>query len=166
MANQTSPAPTPATQMAANDDSSERTLHLVRAFEAPCQVVYDAWTDPRQIIQWWGPKGVTVAEHAFDIRPGGHWRTNKRGPDGVDHIASGVYHELSPPERLVMSWAWESAGVRGHETLLTIEFKDLGNQRCELHLTQELFESIDSRRRHEEGWCSSFECLTDYLGEA
>lgn len=159
MANQSS-----AVQSAASDDSRARALHLVRIFEAPRQAVYDAWTDPRQIIQWWGPKGFTVAEHAFDMRPGGRWRTNKRGPDGGDHIASGVYHELSPPGRLVMSWAWESEGVRGHETLLTIELEELGDHRCELRLTQELFENTESRRLHEEGWCSSFECLTDYLG--
>ena len=165
MVSQTSPAPTLASQIAANDDSSARVLRLVRAFEAPRQAVYDAWTDPRQIIQWWGPKGFTVAEHAFDMRPGGRWRTNKRGPDKVDHIAGGVYHELSPPERLVMSFAWETDGVRGHETLLTIELKDLGGQRCELHLTQELFESAEACRGHEDGWCSSFECLTDYLAE-
>jgi len=164
MASQSSPTPMPATQVTASEDRSARILNLVRTFDAPQRVVYHAWTDPKKIIQWWGPKGVTVAEHAFDMRPGGRWRTNKRGADGVDHIASGVYHELSPPERLVMSWAWETDGVRGHETLLTIEMKDLGDDRCELRLTQELFESAESCRGHEDGWCSSFECLSDYLG--
>lgn len=154
-----------AARTAVSEGRDARILHLVRTFEAPRQAVYDAWTDPQQVIQWWGPKGFTVAEHAFDMRPGGRWRTNKRGPDEVDHIASGVYHELSPPERLVMSFAWETDGVRGHETLLTIVLKDLGDQRCELRLTQERFESAESCRDHEQGWCSSFECLTDYLGK-
>jgi len=163
MASQSSPMPAQAAHVAAGNDRDARVLNLVRIFDAPRQAVFDAWTDPKQIIQWWGPQGVSVAEHAFDMRPGGRWRTNKRGAEGVDHIASGVYHEIAPPERLVMSWAWETDGVRGHETLLTIELDDLGDDRCQLRLTQELFESAEACHGHEEGWCSAFECLTEYL---
>jgi hypothetical protein len=61
-------------------------------------------------------------------------------PEGKDHIVSGVYREITRPERLVLTWAWEEEGVRGHETLVTIELAETpGGTRLEL--TQEGFES-------------------------
>jgi uncharacterized protein YndB with AHSA1/START domain len=74
------------------------------------------------------------------VRVGGAWRTVMSSPEGKDHIVSGVYREITRPERLVLTWAWEEEGVRGHETLVTIELAETpGGTRLEL--TQEGFES-------------------------
>jgi uncharacterized protein YndB with AHSA1/START domain len=98
----------------------------------------------------------------LDVRPGGAWRTTMRDPDGQDHIVSGVYRDIVPPSRLVFTWGWETGGPRGHETVVTIElFETPDGTRLELH--QEVFESADSRGRHEHGWVSCFESLEEAL---
>ena len=86
-----------------------------------------------------GPKGFTVPACTLDVRAGGTWRTVMRSPEGKDHIVSGVYREITPPERLVFTWAWEE-GKRGYDTVVTIElFETPGGTRLEL--THEGFES-------------------------
>jgi len=127
-------------------------------------MVFEAWTVPEQIVRWWGPEGCHIPEYRIDMREGGAWRTVMRGERG-DNIVSGVIHEISPPNRLVFSWAWETDGERGHETVVTIDLRDLGEDRTELSLTQREFETADSCEQHSLGWNSSFDCLDTYLGE-
>ena len=144
--------------------TSDKTLRIVRVFDAPIEMVFAAWTVPEQLVQWWGPEGHHVPEYRIDMREGGAWRTVMRDADGGDHIVSGVYHEISPPNRLVFSWAWETDGERGHETLITIDLRTLGAQ-TELILTQREFETKESCELHSLGWNSSFACLDSYLKE-
>ena len=150
-------------------------LNLSRSFAAPRERVFRAFTSPAQLARWWGPKGFTVPACTLDVRAGGAWRTVMRSPEGKDHIVSGVYREILPPERLVFTWAWEeegSAGApparcrlpRGHETVVTIElFEISGGTRLEL--THELFATEDSRNAHRDGWSSCLDCLEEALAE-
>ncbi len=55
-------------------ESDPRSIIGVREFEAPRDLVFSAWTDPRHLAQWWGPNGFTTTTHSFDLRPGGVWR--------------------------------------------------------------------------------------------
>lgn len=142
----------------------DRVLCLRRTFDAPRERVFRAWTDPEQLVRWWGPRGFTVPEHAMDVREGGAWRTTMRSPEGRDHVVSGVYREIDPPRRLAFTWGWETDGVRGHETLVTVELHERDGG-TELVLTQATFETADGRDRHEEGWSSSLDCLADALAE-
>jgi uncharacterized protein YndB with AHSA1/START domain len=82
-----------------------------------------------------------------------------RSPDGKDHTVSGIYRALEPPRRLVFTWGWDDdAGMRGHETEVTVTFEPTtGGTR--MVLTQQGFADADSRGRHEHGWGSSFVCL-------
>lgn len=153
-----------ASPAGAAEAQSEKTLRIVRVFDAPIAMVFEAWTVPEQLVQWWGPDGHHVPEYRIDMREGGAWRTVMRDADGGDHIVSGVIHEISPPERLVFSWAWETDGERGHETVITIALRPLGAQ-TELTLTQREFETVESCELHGMGWNSSFDCLETYLGE-
>ncbi len=152
-----------AARAAKTEAIPETTLRLVRTLDAPIAMVFDAWTVPEQIVRWWGPEGFSVPEYRIEVREGGAWRTVMRGPDG-EHIVSGVYHEISRPDRLAFSWAWESDGERGHETLVTIALRDLGG-RTELTLTQREFENEEACEMHGHGWTSSFVCLDAHLGE-
>ena len=77
--------------MAANTTSAdvatlagEREIVAARVFAAPRALVFTPWTDPRHIVQWWGPNGFTTTIHEMDVRPGGVWRFVMHGPDGVD----------------------------------------------------------------------------------
>jgi uncharacterized protein YndB with AHSA1/START domain len=139
-------------------------LRLSRSFAAPRDRVFRAFTSPAQLVRWWGPKGFTVPACTLDVRAGGAWRTVMRSPEGKDHIVSGVYREIIPPERLVLTWAWEEDGARGHETVVTIElFETPGGTRLEL--THERFETEDSRNAHRDGWSSCLDCLEEALAE-
>jgi uncharacterized protein YndB with AHSA1/START domain len=139
-------------------------LRLSRSFAAPRDRVFRAFTAPAQLARWWGPKGFTVPACTLDVRVGGAWRTVMRSPEGKDHIVSGVYREITPPERLVFTWAHEEEGTRGHETLVTIELAETpGGTRLEL--THEGFESEHARDRHAEGWSSCLDCLEEALAD-
>lgn len=139
-------------------------LLLTRLFDAPRQLVFDAWTRPEHLERWQGaPEGFTMVEHDVDLRPGGIFRLCMRSPDGVDHRLQGVYREIVAPERLVFTHAWLGADcVPGRETLVTITFAAEGN-RTRLTLRQTGFASIGARDGHGEGWNSTLDRLGRYL---
>ena len=78
-----------------------REIVITRLIAAPPELVFDAWTDPKQIGRWWGPNGFTTTTHSMDVRPGGVWRFVMHGPDGRDYQNKIVYREVKRPERLV-----------------------------------------------------------------
>ena len=76
-------------------------LKLTRVFNAPVQTVWDAWTDPEKLAQWWGPRGFTITTHSKDLRPGGSWIYTMHGPDGVDYPNNTDYFEVEECKKLV-----------------------------------------------------------------
>jgi uncharacterized protein YndB with AHSA1/START domain len=82
---------------------AEREITITRVFNAPCAMVFKAWTDPKQIAQWWGPKGFTNPVCEFDARVGGAIRVHMRAPDGNVYPMGGEVREIVPPERLVFT---------------------------------------------------------------
>jgi uncharacterized protein YndB with AHSA1/START domain len=76
-------------------------IAITRVYDAPVKLVWDAWTDPDQAAQWWGPRGFTITTHSKDLRPGGKWVYTMHGPDGVDYPNIATYHEVEPQKRLV-----------------------------------------------------------------
>ena len=76
-------------------------FHITRVYDAPVAAVWDAWTDPAQVAQWWGPRGFTITTHSKDLRPGGTWNYTMHGPDGVDWPNKTVYHEVEKHRKLV-----------------------------------------------------------------
>lgn len=73
------------------NEMSDRTLTLKRTFNAPIKLVWEAWSQPGHISQWWGPKGMktTVIEHNFEV--GGQWKYTMKMPNGNDFITDGEY---------------------------------------------------------------------------
>ena len=82
---------------------NERTVNIVRVFDAPRALVWKAWTDPNMMAQWFGPRGFTIPLCELDVRPGGSLRIVMRGPDGNEYPMKGVFREVVVPERLVFS---------------------------------------------------------------
>lgn len=82
-------------------ESSKWDLVMTREFDAPRELVFKAWTDSRQVAQWWGPKGFTNPVCELDVRVGGAMRIHMRAPDGVVYPMTGVFEEIAAPERLV-----------------------------------------------------------------
>jgi uncharacterized protein YndB with AHSA1/START domain len=96
-------------------------LLITRVFNAPRELVWKAWTDPRQARQWWGPRDYPAVHTEMDVRPGGRWRSCLRSTEtGQELWNGGVFREVAPPERLVFTFAWEAEGERGLETVVTV----------------------------------------------
>ncbi len=82
-------------------DSDSRSIIGIRDFDAPRELVFAAFTDPKHLAQWWGPNGFTTTTSSFEFRPGGVWRFVMHGPDGRDYQNRVTFDEIVPPERLV-----------------------------------------------------------------
>ena len=81
---------------------AEPELRLTRMFDAPRQLVWDAWTRPEHLERWQGaPEGMTVTLLEKDLRPGGRFKLCMRAPDGAEYWLQGEYLEVVPPERLI-----------------------------------------------------------------
>jgi len=81
----------------------EATVTLTRVYDAPRDLMWRAWTDPKHMAQWFGPRGFTSSVPELDVRVGGNLRIVMHGPDGNDYPMKGVFREVVPPERLVFS---------------------------------------------------------------
>ena len=79
---------------------SDREMVFTRVVAAPRELVWSAWTDPEQVILWWGPKGFTNTTHQMEVKPGGIWRYTMHGPDGTDWPNLITYHVVQAPARL------------------------------------------------------------------
>jgi uncharacterized protein YndB with AHSA1/START domain len=76
---------------------------LTRIFDAPRTLVWKAWTDPKMMGRWFGPRGFTSIVRELDVRVGGGLRIVMRGPDGNEYPMKGEFREVIPPERLVFT---------------------------------------------------------------
>jgi uncharacterized protein YndB with AHSA1/START domain len=145
--------------------TADRTLVIERVFKASPERVFRAWTDPQILVKWWGPEGLNTPDFNMDVRSGGAWRTVMASPKGDKHIVSGVYREITPPTRLVMTWGWEQDdGSRGHETVVELTFEPAPDGNTKMTLVQAEFESVEQRDSHNMGWDSSFKDLERMLG--
>jgi uncharacterized protein YndB with AHSA1/START domain len=146
--------------------ASESELVMTRVFDAPRELVFEAWTDPDRVAAWWGPKGFTTISYDMDIRPGGAYRFCMRSPDGTDYWKQGVYREVIAPERLVFTFAWVNAdGSLDREMLVTVTF-DAEGDKTRMTFRQGPFETVAKRDDHRRGWTSTFERFAEYLANA
>ena len=94
--------------------------------DAPRELVFRAYTDPKLFAQWWGPARYTNVIEKFDQRTGGEWRVTQRAADGAEFGFRGVNHAVEAPERICQTF--EYLGVPGHVALQTATFESLGNK--------------------------------------
>ncbi len=105
----------------------------MREFDAPRELVWSAWTDPKHLAQWWGPYGFTTTTESMQFRPAGIWRFVMHGPDGRDYANRITYEEIVRPERLVYrhGGGGETEAVQFRTT---VTFEELGGNRTRLTL--------------------------------
>lgn len=106
---------------------TDRELVFNRVFDAPRELVFEAWTDPKHVGHWWGPNGFTITTHEMDVRPGGVWRFIMHGPDGVDYENKIVYTEIVKPERLVYLHGSDEEDESG-QFQVTVTFAEQGSK--------------------------------------
>jgi uncharacterized protein YndB with AHSA1/START domain len=99
-------------------------IELIRVYEAPVKVVWDAWTDLQQVEQWWGPRGFTVTTKSKDLQPNGKWLYTMHGPDGTAYPNITTYHVVLKYEKLV----YDHGGNDEREKLFTVSVTFKENQ--------------------------------------
>ena len=146
--------------------AQDRVLLFTRVFNAPRSIVFRAWTDPRQLVQWFAPEGFSVTFLEMDVRPGGAWRKCMRSPEGVDYRRRGNYLEVVEPERLVFTYISDDpASDPEHETVVTMIFEEQGEKTL-MTFRQQEFESVAARDSHNFGWTSCMQRFANYLEQA
>ncbi len=138
-------------------------LRITRRVRAPQEKVFRAFTDATLLRQWWGPKSFTLVKAEVDLRPGGAFHFEMRSDAGTLRRLSGTYREVRPFDRLVHTWIWGEGDLAGVETLVTMEFHDLGGV-TELRLTHVL-PTTTARDQHGWGWNGLFERLDQLFTE-
>ena len=108
--------------------SDPRTMIGTRIYDAPRELVWQAWTDPKHLAQWWGPDGFTTTTSAFEQRPGGVWRFVMHGPDGRDYQNRITFDEIVKPERIVYRHGGGGEDVEPVQFKVTVTFEELGGK--------------------------------------
>lgn len=128
----------------------QRTLELQRTLDAPRQRVFELWTDPQAIKQWFGGDSVTVEHVELDLRVGGSYLIRVKEEEGHT-LVSGEFLFVEPPERLVYTWTMDGPLMSTEENVVRVAFKEQG-QRTEIYLTHGPFADDEVRAAHEQGW--------------
>ena len=136
---------------------------IVRRIKAPPAKVYAALTEPRLMIQWWGPDAGPTLSAEADVRPGGRLSVVFRLLNGDEHNPTGVYQEVVPERKLVFTWEWP--GMPERESLVTFLLAPIEGG-TELTLIHERLPDDEARKTHEEGWSGLLDKLPIFLGDA
>lgn len=116
------------------DGTSDREITLTRVFDAPRALVWEAWTDPKHVDHWMGPRGYLTRTLEMNARPGGRWRYIMRGPDGTDYDNRIAYLKMVPLERLVYDHGSDK-DADPDRFRVTVTFEAMGEQtRLTMHL--------------------------------
>ena len=139
-----------------------RAITLRRTIPARRGEVFRAWTDPAELKRWWARPGFTVVDAQVDLRIGGGFRIDTRPDVGNVFSVFGSYREVRPPERLVYTWAWQGTRMDGIETLVTVDFREAG-QDTEVLLTHEGFDTRGDHTAHRDAWIGCFDRLSQAI---
>lgn len=152
-------------------------VDITRKFNAPVERVWQAWTTPQMVKEWWGPETYSCPEAKMDVRVGGKSLLAMKGPDGKVQYSGGTYIEVVPKEKLVTTdqftdengrfMSAKDAGMPGGEewpdmSRITIEFKKIGDNESEIHLVHEGI----PKSMHDDcvsGWSSSIDKLQNLV---
>ena len=97
---------------------------ITREFDAPRELLFRAHTDPELLVQWLGPRDLTMTIDHHDVRDGGAWRFTHRDADGNEYGFRGVYHGTPSPDGIIRTFEFE--GMPGHVSLETLTFEENG----------------------------------------
>lgn len=148
--------------MAARNKSNE--IRITRIYDAPVQAVWDAWTDPKQVAQWWGPRGFTLTTHGKELKPGGYWNYTMHGPDGTDYPNKTHYLEVEEHAKLVYDHG--ANDDRPPLFRVTVLFSDMkGKTKMEMSMALATPEAAEETRKFikKAGGDSTWDRLAEYL---
>lgn len=137
-------------------------IRITRVFDAPQQLVWNAWTTPAMLVHWFGCAAFSTVDAEADVREGGNWRVVLRTPDGEDIPCYGSYTAVRPIDHLAFTHQWEKQPVEvnpaHHRTLVEVDLIAEG-EKTRMHFRQTGLVSEASRDSHVGGWCDSMDAL-------
>ena len=138
-------------------------LLLEREFRAPREIVFEVWSEPKHLANWWGPNGFSMPSCEVDFRVGGKYRICMRSPEGEDHWVRGEYKVIDEPHRLVFTWLRENSdGSIWCDTLVEVNFESNGDS-THFRMHQSGFGSATHRDEHRGGWSECLNRLAAYV---
>ena len=148
-------------------EPGKQEIIMTREFDAPRELVFKAYTDPKLYVQWLGPRKYKMILEKFEPRDGGSWRFIHKDKDGNEFGFHGVHHEIAPPERIIQTFEFEGLPEKGHVTLETARFEALPGNRTRV-TSQSVFQSVTDRdgmlqSGMEEGLNDSYNRLDEVL---
>ena len=142
-------------------NTADRELRISRLLDAPVELVWEVWTNPEHIKNWWGPDGFTNTITKMEIKPGGEWNLIMHGPDGTDYKNKSVFKEIIKHKKFVYEH------ISGPKFLATVTFESRGNQTfLEWHMlfrTKEEFIQTVKMFKADEGLKQNIAKLNIYL---
>lgn len=137
------------------DNVADREVVISRTFNAPRELVWEAWTNPKHIVHWWGPNGFITTIESMDLRVGGEWRYLMVGLDGTRYPNHMIYKEITPLSKIVSDHGdgervWFEATVTMHDvnggTLVTI--RQLFPSKESRDMVVEQYGAIEGGKQH------------------
>ena len=144
-----------------SNETSDRELIITRTLKAPIDLVWEVWTNPEHIANWWGPNGFTNTITTMDVTPGGKWNLVMHGPDGKDYKNESVFKEVILHEKIVYEH------VSYPKFIATINFHEQGDETAitwhMLFETREQFVNVVKTFKADEGLKQNIEKIEVYL---
>jgi uncharacterized glyoxalase superfamily protein PhnB/uncharacterized protein YndB with AHSA1/START domain len=139
----------------------DREIKLSRLLNAPIELVWEVWTNPDHIKNWWGPNGFTNTIHLMDVKEGGEWSFTMHGPDATDYKNKSIFKEIIKHKKIVYEH------ISGPKFLATVEFEPKGNKTSVtwhmLFESREQFIQVVKTFKADEGLKQNIEKLDRYV---
>jgi uncharacterized protein YndB with AHSA1/START domain len=152
------------------NNTADRELIISRIVDAPRELVWEAMTNPKHVVHWWGPRGFVDTIEEMDVRPGGVWKHVMRGPDGAIYPNKSIFKEVARPERLVFSHGGRRTGGPGVSFIATWTFDTVPTAKTKVTIRM-VFPSTEKRDfivkefGALEGGKQTLERLSEYLAK-
>jgi uncharacterized protein YndB with AHSA1/START domain len=129
-------------------NTSDCEIVLTRVLNAPRELVWLAWTDPKHVCHWWGPRGFSTTIEKMDFRVGGAWEHTMHGPDGANYPNKSIFKEIVPLERITYSHGGgrEDGETPGANFIATWTFETVDGDKTRL-TGRMVFHSKEARDR-------------------
>jgi uncharacterized protein YndB with AHSA1/START domain len=148
--------------------SADRELVITRNFAFPRELVWEAMTNPKHVVNWWGPRGFSTTIEEMKVKPGGTWKHVMHGPDGTDYPNKSIFTEVEKPSRIVYTHAGSRAGGPGVAFVSTWTFDAPKPDQTKVTIRM-VFPTVDERDRvvrefgAAEGGKQTLERLNEFL---
>lgn len=142
------------------EKAENREIRITRTLKAPIELVWEVWTNPEHIAQWWGPNGFSSTIHKMEVEEGGEWQLTMHGPDGTNYPNKSVYKEIVPHKKIVFEHF-------NPHFITTVLFESKGEETkidwSMLFDTAELRDIVVKAHKADEGLKQNVEKLETYL---